>query len=57
MIHHWKPWECSIGPKTPEGKAVCSRNAYKGGERSALRALARALRGQAEMLGDSHASG
>jgi len=30
-IHHWKPWEKSTGPKSPEGKQKASRNAYKGG--------------------------
>ena len=25
-----RPWEASSGPRTPEGKARSSRNAYKG---------------------------
>ena len=24
-----KPWEKSTGPRTPEGKAICSKNACK----------------------------
>ncbi|MHB1799623.1 MAG: hypothetical protein ACYCUI_15215 [Vulcanimicrobiaceae bacterium] len=26
-----KPWLHSTGPRTPEGKAICARNPYKGG--------------------------
>ena len=44
MIHTWKPWERSTGPKTAEGKAKVSRNPWKGGERAALRRLSRLLR-------------
>ena len=44
LIRHWKPWERSTGPKTIEGKARVSRNAYKGGARALLRELARMLR-------------
>lgn len=29
-IRATQPWTKSTGPKTPEGKAVSSRNAYKG---------------------------
>jgi hypothetical protein len=46
LIQRWKPWERSTGPKTPEGKARVSRNAYKGGTRPLLRELARLLREQ-----------
>jgi|GEM_PF-1739347 len=34
LIHRWKPWERSTGPKTAAGKARVSRNAYKGGTRA-----------------------
>jgi hypothetical protein len=50
LIHTWRPWEKTTGPKTPQGKAMASRNAYKGGTRAILRELARLLREQAEAL-------
>ncbi|HAO32415.1 MAG TPA: hypothetical protein DCQ84_05580 [Candidatus Competibacteraceae bacterium] len=34
LIHTWKPWERSTGPRTAEGKAVASRNSWKHGGRS-----------------------
>ena len=34
-IRRWRPWEQSTGPKTPEGKAIASQNAYAHGMRSA----------------------
>lgn len=43
-IRDWSPWERSTGPRTAEGKATASRNAWKGGTRDELRELARALR-------------
>ena len=39
-----RPWERSTGPRTVEGKQVASKNAWKGGSREMLRAVARALR-------------
>lgn len=39
LIRQWKPWEKSTGPKSAEGKAISSRNAWQGGTRPALRAL------------------
>jgi hypothetical protein len=42
-IKQWKPWAKSTGAKTPEGKAVVSRNAFKGGHRPNLRQLAKDL--------------
>jgi hypothetical protein len=42
-IRQWQPWLKSTGAKTVEGKAVVSRNAYKGGHRPYLRQLAREL--------------
>jgi hypothetical protein len=44
------PWERSTGPKSEEGKARASRNAYKGGTRAMLRELARLLLEQVEAL-------
>ena len=29
-IQRWRPWEKSTGPRTVEGKAKSSRNAYAG---------------------------
>ena len=34
LIQSWQPWNNSTGARTPEGKAVSSRNAHKGGIRS-----------------------
>jgi hypothetical protein len=50
LIHTWRPWEKTTGPKTPQGKAKTSRNAYKGGTRVRLREPARLLREQGEAL-------
>lgn len=43
LIRAWRPWEKSTGPRSAEGKARASRNAFKGGQRQALRALARQI--------------
>jgi len=43
-ITQWQPWTKSTGARTPEGKAVSSQNANKGGFREELRRLARLLR-------------
>ena len=37
-IKRWKPWERSTGPKSPEGKATVSRNAFNGGDMADFRA-------------------
>lgn len=29
LIHQWKPWEKSTGPKTDEGKAIVGQNAHR----------------------------
>lgn len=44
LIRQWQPWKQSTGPKSAEGKAVASRNGYKGGQREQLRQLSKALR-------------
>ena len=44
LIRNWRPWEQARGPRTAEGKAASSRNAFKGGLREELRLLARALK-------------
>ena len=51
-IKSWRPWEQSTGPRTPEGKAAASRNAFKGGHRAALRELSLALKHQREALAE-----
>jgi hypothetical protein len=40
-IRQWRPWAKSTGPRTNEGKAKASRNAYKGGHWLMLRVLSR----------------
>lgn len=40
-IRQTKPWAASTGPRTAEGKASSSRNAYKGATRPRMRAAAR----------------
>ena len=42
-IRQWAPWLSATGPRTEEGKARSSRNAWKGGRRGALRGLAELL--------------
>ena len=60
QIRRWRPWEQSTGPRTPEGKARVSRNAWQGGHRHQLRELSKALNAElAEMrqfnpLHDTH---
>jgi hypothetical protein len=49
-IRIWKPWERSTGPKSQAGKERVSQNAWRGGTRMVLRALARVLRSQSELL-------
>ena len=41
LIRSCKPWERSTGPTTVDGKAIASRNAYKGGHLVRLRELTR----------------
>lgn len=49
-IQRTKPWLKSTGPRTSDGKAVSSRNAFKGGVRPVLRKCSRELVRQAAML-------
>ena len=55
LIKRWKPWAKSTGPKSPEGKAAVSRNAYDGGElaklRKTIKELNQAMRAQKNWLG------
>jgi hypothetical protein len=41
LIRTWKPWEQATGPRTPDGKVIASRNAFKGGHWLMLRNLSR----------------
>lgn len=38
-VRRWTPWEQSTGPKSPEGKAAASKNAYRGGHWLKIREL------------------
>ena len=42
-IRQWKPWNQSTGAKSLEGKAVVSRNAWKGGHMATIRQIAKQL--------------
>lgn len=42
-IRRWKPWAKSTGPRSDEGKARSSRNAYRGGRWRELRELSKAM--------------
>ena len=50
QIRQWRPWDDSTGPRTPEGKAASSRNAYRGGVRSILNSMSELLREQGGAL-------
>jgi hypothetical protein len=52
LIRTWKPWERSTGPRTPDGKAKASRNAYKGGHWLALRELSRLVNAEVKAAQD-----
>ena len=53
-IKRWKPWTQSTGPKTVQGRAKASRNAYSGNGwadlRQAVKAINQALREQKDLL-------
>lgn len=55
LIRQWRPWERSTGPRTGAGKAICARNAWRGGTRAELRELARELRAQRQELAEYRA--
>ena len=50
LIHRWKPWEKSTGPRTVEGKQRAAMRGFKGGLRPTLRLLRWALREQSKAL-------
>ena len=49
-IRQWRPWDNSTGPRTSEGKAASSRNAYRGAVRSMLNGMSELLREQGGAL-------
>lgn len=51
-IKLWQPWKSSTGPRTESGKFNASQNAWKGGERPAMRALSAILREQHKCLNE-----
>ena len=50
LIQNWQPWNKSTGARTPEGKAVSSRNAHKGGIRSICREMSTLFRDYKDMM-------
>jgi hypothetical protein len=44
LIHRWKPWLQSTGPRTMEGKRRSAMRGDKGGVRLLIRAIGQALR-------------
>ena len=51
-IRQWQPWQHSTGARTFEGKAIASRNAYKGGFRQQMKELSQLLRHQRDALNE-----
>jgi hypothetical protein len=50
LIRQWQPWKQSTGPKSPEGKAKVSQNAFKGAWRQQFKELRALLKEQDEAL-------
>ena len=50
LIKQWQPWQHSTGARTIEGKAIASRNAFKGAIRQQMKALRQLLRNQRSAL-------
>ena len=50
LIRKWQPWKHSTGAKTPEGKVMSSRNAFKGGFSQELKELRKILNKQKEFI-------
>ena len=46
LIRQWKPWQNSTGPRSLEGKATSSHNAWQGGVRPLIRERGKELREQ-----------
>jgi len=52
LIRTWKPWRQATGPRTSDGKAKASRNAWKGGHWLTLRELSRMVNAEIREAGD-----
>ena len=52
LIRTWRPWQKATGPRTPDGKATTSRNAYKGGHWLMLRELSRMVNAEIREAGE-----
>jgi hypothetical protein len=52
LIRQWQLWKNSTGAKTAEGKAISSRNAFKGGFMQELKAIRKLLREQKDFMDD-----
>jgi hypothetical protein len=50
LIQTWRPWNSSTGAKTAQGKAVSSKNAYKGGLRALMKEIRVTLKQQRQLL-------
>ena len=50
LIKQWQPWQHSTGARTAEGKAIASRNAFKGGVKQQLKELRQLLQEQEKRL-------
>ena len=50
LIQNWQPWNKSTGARTSGGKAVSSRNTFKGRFRESLRSLSSILKDHKQML-------
>lgn len=51
-IRQWQPWKSSTGPKTLNGRAKSSRNAFKGGFRASMKSLSILLRKQRDVINE-----
>jgi hypothetical protein len=53
-IRRWRPWESSTGAKTPQGKAISSKNATKTGDsvyvRELIKQINRLIREQKDLI-------
>jgi hypothetical protein len=47
-----KPWQQATGPRTPDGKAKASRNAWAGGHWKMLRELSRLVNAEIREMQD-----